>query len=153
MNPNSTKLFGKYRAQVLNITDPEMRGRILVKSPKVLNNHELGWAESCFMPGQFFLPRKQDYVWIEFEEGDVHKPIWMGIMPTRAYVRDFIMREAPYHIDKGYVVVHGGVVDILGDSVDVIANNRIGVTAGNKVDVKGTELVNNNYWSKDRDTY
>lgn len=85
------KYWGKYRAEVKDINDPEMRGRVLVKCEKLMpDNPELGWAESCFMPGQFFLPRKGDYVWIEFEEGDINLPVWVGIMPTREYVKSYL---------------------------------------------------------------
>lgn len=88
------KLWGKYRAEVLDINDPEMRGRVKVKCESVLpDKPELGWAESCFMPGEFNLPRKGDTVWIEFEEGDIALPIWVGIMPTRKYVKEFLFSE------------------------------------------------------------
>lgn len=85
------KLYGKYRAEVLKVDDPERRGRVLVKSESLMpDKPELGWAESCFMPGQFFLPRKGDYVWIEFENGEIDLPIWVGIMPTRDYVKNYL---------------------------------------------------------------
>lgn len=90
----SEELWGKYRAEVLDINDPEMRGRVKVKCEAVMPDApELGWAESCFMPGMFFLPRKGDFVWIEFEEGDVTLPVWVGIMPTREYVKKFLFKE------------------------------------------------------------
>ena len=88
------QLWGKYRAEVLDIKDPEMRGRIKVKCERLLpDKPELGWAESCFMPGEFNLPRKGDFVWIEFENGDIALPIWVGIMPTRKYVKEYLFEE------------------------------------------------------------
>lgn len=87
----SDKFYGKYRAQVVDVDDPKKRGRILVSSESILPSiAELGWAESCLPPGTFFLPRKGDFVWIEFEEGDVTLPIWVGIMPTREYVKSYL---------------------------------------------------------------
>lgn len=121
MSKTGTQLFGKYRAQVVDIKDPEKRGRVLVKSPKVLNNHQLGWAESCFMPGHFFLPRKNDWVWIEFEDGDVHKPIWVGIMPTRAYVRDYLLSQSSYPTTKSVVTNPNGDLNV---SASELINNR-----------------------------
>lgn len=97
------KLWGKYRAEVLDIDDEEMRGRVLVKCETLMpDKPELGWAESCFMPGHFFLPRKGDFVWIEFEEGDIDLPIWVGIMPTRKYVKEFLFEKYSdrTHYDK-----------------------------------------------------
>jgi Type VI secretion system/phage-baseplate injector OB domain len=107
-------LLGKFRAQVINNKDPEMRGRLLVKSPRVLNNHELGWAESCLPPGYFTLPRKLDWVWIEFEEGDVNKPIWVGIMPTRAYTRDYLLRTSSYPLTTMALSNPLGNVEVIG---------------------------------------
>lgn len=84
-------LTGKYRGIVENVLDPQMRGRVLVKVPSLMDIHEVGWAESCFMPGEFNLPRVKDFVWVEFEEGDIQKPIWVGIMPTRDYVKSYLL--------------------------------------------------------------
>lgn len=85
------KFWGKYRAEVLDNNDPKKRGRVKVKCERLMPGRpELGWAESCFMPGHFFIPRKGDYVWIEFEEGDIHLPVWVGIMPTRKYVKEYL---------------------------------------------------------------
>jgi hypothetical protein len=150
-NKNSTtKLYGKYRAIVLDINDPEMRGRVLVQCPKLSNKSALGWAESCFPPGMFFLPKKSDFVWIEFEEGDIHKPVWVGIMPTRNYVRDYLQRGyAGYWLDGAVITYSQGDLNISA-SRDLInrANNNIDLWATNTVDVKGTYLQNNNGWSK-----
>lgn len=88
------RLWGKYRAEVIDINDPHMRGRVKVKCERLLpDKSELGWAESCFMPGEFNLPRKGDHVWLEFEDGDISLPIWVGIMPTRQYVKEFLFKE------------------------------------------------------------
>jgi hypothetical protein len=90
MNENpivKEKLIGKFRAEVYDEYDPEKRGRIKVICKRVNGDIPLPWAESCMLPGLFFLPNKKDYVWIEFEEGDIDKPIWVGIMPTKEYVR------------------------------------------------------------------
>lgn len=90
------KLWGKYRAEVLKIDDPEKRGRVLVKCPSVLPDTELGWADSCFPPGIFDIPNKGDLVWIEFENGDINFPIWVGIMPTKEYVKSKFFPSESY---------------------------------------------------------
>ena len=77
------KFFGKYRAIVTDVKDPENKGRIKVKCPKVLGEYSSHWCMPC-VPyavdngGIFFLPELQEVVWIEFEEGDPDKPIWVG---------------------------------------------------------------------------
>ena len=87
----ASKFYGKYRAEVTNVYDDkiidnrgkENRGRIRVKCPKVLGEYESNWCEPCFSYcfddyGDFFLPEKGDTVWVEFEEGNPNKPIWVG---------------------------------------------------------------------------
>lgn len=78
-----SKFYGKYRALVSNIKDPESRGRIKVKCPKVYGDYESPWCLPCSPSayddsGFFFIPPKNETVWVEFEEGDSQFPIWTG---------------------------------------------------------------------------
>jgi uncharacterized protein involved in type VI secretion and phage assembly len=75
--------YGKYRATVTDIKDPETMGRVKAKVPDVFGDDESGWA----MPGAAFsgngvgffaLPTVGAGVWIEFEHGDPDYPIWSG---------------------------------------------------------------------------
>lgn len=75
--------FGKYRAKVHSVNDPEKRGRIRVLCPKTLGEAVSNWCEPCIpvaydSGGDFALPIVGETVWIEFEEGDVNKPIYVG---------------------------------------------------------------------------
>lgn len=75
--------YGKYRAQVVDVSDPEQRGRIRVMCPKVLGDAKSAWCEPCVpvagdKEGDFWLPAKGEMVWIEFEEGNPNKPIFVG---------------------------------------------------------------------------
>lgn len=75
--------YGKFRAKVVDIKDPENRGRIRVMCPKVLGSFKSAWCEPCVpvaydFGGDFALPKINEFVWIEFEEGDVNKPIYIG---------------------------------------------------------------------------
>lgn len=74
---------GKFRAKVVDINDPEQRGRIKVMCPKVLGNYASNWCEPCSPfaydgGGYMSLPKVDDTVWIEFEESDQNKPVWVG---------------------------------------------------------------------------
>lgn len=102
--------YGKYRALVTNIEDPEERGRIKVSCPKIYGDYDSAWCLPC-IPYPFFessivegenheidtpeeeeeeenteleteivraTPKIGDPIWIEFEEGDTNKPIWVG---------------------------------------------------------------------------
>lgn len=78
-----TEYFGKYRAKVVDIRDPEQRGRIRVMCPKVLGNAKSAWCEPCIpvaydFGGDFALPKIGEFVWVEFEAGDANKPIYIG---------------------------------------------------------------------------
>lgn len=75
--------FGKYRARVTDINDPEKRGRIRVQCPSVIGTGKSPWCEVCSPVayeggGDFCLPKVGDTVWVEFEEGNPNKPIWVG---------------------------------------------------------------------------
>lgn len=75
--------FGKYRAKVVDIRDPEQRGRIRVMCPKVLGNAKSAWCEPCIpiaydLGGDFALPKVGEFVWVEFEAGNPNKPIYTG---------------------------------------------------------------------------
>lgn len=77
--------YGKYRGLVVDNEDPEQLGRLKVKVPSVLGNEIVtGWALPCtpyggdFNQGMLFIPEVGAGVWIEFEEGDLEFPIWVG---------------------------------------------------------------------------
>lgn len=75
--------YGKYRAKVVDIADPQKRGRIRVHCPKVLDEAKSAWCETCVPvagdnEGDFCLPAVGETVWIEFEEGDANRPILSG---------------------------------------------------------------------------
>ena len=78
-----TEWFGKYRAIVADVNDPERRGRIRVRCPKVLGDYISAWCEPCIpyatdFAGDFYVPPVNEAIWVEFEEGDPNKPIWNG---------------------------------------------------------------------------
>jgi len=78
-----TSFYGKYRAIVTDVDDPDNRGRIRASVPAILGDHPCGWA----MPaapfagdghGFLMLPKIGSGVWIEFEAGQLDSPIWSG---------------------------------------------------------------------------
>lgn len=79
------RFYGKYRGFVVDNADPEQLGRLKVKVPSILGNDVVtGWAVPC-MPyggdanlGFLFIPEVNAGVWVEFEEGDLEFPIWVG---------------------------------------------------------------------------
>lgn len=79
----SKQYFGKYRAQVVDSEDPKKRGRIRVLCPATLGDSKSNWCNPCIpvtyeKGGDFAIPKVGETVWIEFEGGDVNKPLYVG---------------------------------------------------------------------------
>jgi len=78
------RYYGKYRGYVEDNADPEKLGRLKVKVPGLLGDDVLVWATPCVPyggnpdQGFLFIPEKKAGVWIEFEQGDIDFPIWVG---------------------------------------------------------------------------
>lgn len=78
------RYYGKYRGFVSDNEDPQGLGRIKVKVPSVLGSEVSPWALPCAPfgggPGHgwFAVPEVDAQVWVEFEEGDLRRPIWTG---------------------------------------------------------------------------
>ena len=78
-----TRYFGKYRGLVTDNDDPRSLARVRARVPEVLGEVETGWALPCAPysgdgSGVFTVPEPGAGVWIEFEAGDVSRPIWSG---------------------------------------------------------------------------
>jgi uncharacterized protein involved in type VI secretion and phage assembly len=76
--------FGKYRGKVTRVNDPLKLGRITAKVPEIFGEEEvISWALPAVpfagkKHGLVLLPEVDDGVWIEFEAGDINRPIWTG---------------------------------------------------------------------------
>ena len=85
----SKKIFGKYRGTVLQNLDPMAIGRLQVTVPDVSGLAASEWAMPCFAcagphMGVWALPPIGAGVWVEFEQGDLTRPIWTGCWYARA---------------------------------------------------------------------
>ena len=75
--------YGKYRGLVTENEDPSGLGRLKARVPEVLGDVDSGWALPS-VPyagdgvGAHLIPPAGAGVWIEFEAGDVSRPIWTG---------------------------------------------------------------------------
>jgi uncharacterized protein involved in type VI secretion and phage assembly len=77
------RYYGKYRATVVNNVDPMQIGRIQAIVPDVSGVAPTSWAMPCLPvaginTGVFTVPQIGSGVWIEFEQGDPDRPIWVG---------------------------------------------------------------------------
>lgn len=79
------RYYGKYRGFVHRTDDPLNLGRIQAIVPRLFDETTpTGWAAPCTPyagPDQGFytVPEPGSAVWIEFEEGDLSRPIWSGM--------------------------------------------------------------------------
>lgn len=74
------KIDGIWRAKVIDDKDPYKQGRIKVRVYPLMDSikdEDLPWAEPCWM-GFCYIPPKESWVWVMFQEGDVHRPVWLG---------------------------------------------------------------------------
>ena len=79
----SEKFFGKYRGVVINNVDPQQIGRIQIQVRNLPDGISPTWAMPCApvnLPRKIggAIPKIGAGVWIEFEQGDLNHPIWIG---------------------------------------------------------------------------
>ena len=79
------RVFGKYRGLVVDNADPQKLGRLKVRVPSLLGDQVVtGWATPCTPyggadnQGMLMIPDVGAGVWVEFEEGNLEHPIWVG---------------------------------------------------------------------------
>ncbi len=93
------KLFGKYRGKVTKNQDPLNQGRIQVQVAAISEDIKNLWAMPCTPyagkdVGFFTIPPQDANVWVEFEGGDLRRPIWSGCfwgeneLPQKARVKE-----------------------------------------------------------------
>jgi uncharacterized protein involved in type VI secretion and phage assembly len=77
------RYLGKYRGTVVANVDPMQIGRIMALVPDVSGLVPSSWAMPCvpvagINTGVFAVPQLGSGVWIEYEQGDADRPIWVG---------------------------------------------------------------------------
>src|SRR3982750_1346474 len=78
----SNALLGKFRGKVVNNIDPMQIGRVQVVVPE-LDGFPPAWAMPCLPAagvngGMFAMPSLGSAIWVEFEQGDRNRPIWVS---------------------------------------------------------------------------
>jgi hypothetical protein len=69
---------GVHRASVVDALDPQQANRLQVTVPSVTYS-ELLWATPSPAVGAN-LPNLGDEVWVQFEGGDLHYAVWIGVI-------------------------------------------------------------------------
>lgn len=116
-----TTYYGKYRAKVVDVKDPQNRGRIRVMCPKVLGEAKSSWCEPCVpvaydKGGDFAIPKVGEFVWVEFEEGDCNKPIYTGGLWSKDK-----SPSSSYDVETRLITWGSCKITMTKDSVNIIA--------------------------------
>jgi uncharacterized protein involved in type VI secretion and phage assembly len=96
-------LFGKHRGTVVNNIDPMQIGRVQVSVPDVTGLAQNIWAMPCVPvagvnSGIYVVPANGSAVWVEFEQGNRDRAIWVGGFWRSA-------ADVPAHLGAASVVV------------------------------------------------
>lgn len=143
------KYIGKYRAIVCDNQDPKNMGRIRVCCPKVYGDFISNWCTPCIPyltegEGMFRLPRVNDAVWIEFEECDPNKPIWIGSWCTpnnTPYILDTpVEGELLIKINNNIVKLSEDQITLTRGKNEIILDNS-SITLHGNVNIKGNLTV------------
>jgi uncharacterized protein involved in type VI secretion and phage assembly len=153
--------FGKYRGIVVDNKDPLKLGRLKLHVPSLFTDDPSGtqsneavtdWALPCVPyggiseQGLFFVPDQGANVWVEFEEGRLDSPIWVGTFwlapnntaqtPTEAKAAD-----APTH--RVIKTTSGHVIDLSDVSGTETITIRHMSNSMVYLDEKGSVLIHN----------
>jgi uncharacterized protein involved in type VI secretion and phage assembly len=79
------RYYGVVPALVTNNKDPDGHGRIKVRFPWLTPDDETDWIRMATLMagmkrGTYFLPEVGDEVLVAFEQGEVHRPLCIGVM-------------------------------------------------------------------------
>lgn len=106
-----SQYYGKYRGVVIANDDPEQLGRLRVWVPSLFPREGdatpddpedpcvTDWAWPCLPfggvnSGLFFVPEVGSKVWVEFEEGNLDAPLWVGAFWSKPGASNEIPAEA-----------------------------------------------------------
>jgi hypothetical protein len=101
---------GPIRAVVEDGDDPLRRGRLLVSAPSA--GITRAWAEACLPPVPVALvaiPAPGSTVWVELEDGDRARPVWVGVTwdavpsaaPRITSASSLTLRSPVVHVESG----------------------------------------------------
>ena len=149
---HTTRYLGRYRGEVLDVEDPKSIGRVKVKVPEVLGDVDSGWALPAFAvsgdgSGIYAVPPVGAGVWVEFEAGDLSRPVWVGGwhkdggLPKDATPKKFVLQTPGGHtltLDDD-----GGKVEIKesGGNTITMDSNGIELKAGGQKVLIGSSSV------------
>ena len=142
------RYYGKYRGTVINNIDALNQGRILAQVPAVSNVIPTTWALPCLpfagtLSGFFVLPAIDSAVWIEFEGGDIRKPIWTGGFWAEAQIPPLAL-AAPPALQSLVIQTTAGNTLLVSDVPGPTGGILLQTAAGAFISVSDTGIIINN---------
>ena len=146
------RFYGKYRGIVFDNQDPLRLGRLQAMIPEVLGEIPSGWASPCTpyagtLAGFYAVPLPGAGVWMEFEAGDLSRPIWVGgwwatgELPPKPAGEPAMTTSKVLRSDTGFTVVLDDAAQHVVIS-DVAGSNQVEVSlASGTVTLKGLSRV------------
>lgn len=130
------KIYGKYPGKVVENQPQEgaekFQGEIKVEVSLIRDENRKSievWAKPCFHPGFFFMPEKEDRVWIEFIGGDINFPIWSGVWYLQGKTPKTVDTQSPVTENKVIRTASGQVMELDDDGGKIVIldknNNRV----------------------------
>ena len=146
------RYLGRFRGEVLDVEDPKSIGRIKVKVPEVLGDVDSGWALPAFAAtgdgsGIFAVPPVGAGVWVEFEAGDLARPVWVGgwyaegSIPDKAGPKLFVVQTPGGHVvtldDDGEKIE---IKESGGNSIVMDSDGIVLKVGGKKVEITSSAV-------------
>jgi uncharacterized protein involved in type VI secretion and phage assembly len=142
------RYYGKYRGTVIDNVDPLNQGRLMVQVAGLSNIFPSTWALPCLpfagvLSGFFVLPALDSAVWVEFEGGDIRKPIWTGCfwaenqIPALALAAPPALQQLVIQTTEGNTLL---VSDVPGPAGGILLQT----SAGAFISVSDTGIIINN---------
>lgn len=100
-------------------------------------------AKPSFLPGFFFIPEKDEHVWVEFVAGDIDFPIWTGRWYPDTKSPGTVTNERPTRFQKVIRTASGHVVQLDDTEGKEAVTVRHKGGAQIKVDQDGSVLIAN----------
>lgn len=153
--PHAGRVYGRRKARVMNVDDPEQRGRVKVFIPGLMTgpatdvNQQTDWADPVMLMGEhpddvevgtFVVPPVNTYVWVEFQQGHFDFPIYHGGFWRRNKEIPSLARGADDGSNIGPTTVGPATVPMTTAGMSGYPKNRMMRTpAGHIIEVDDTD--------------
>jgi Type VI secretion system/phage-baseplate injector OB domain len=148
VTPSTTRYYGKYRGVVVNNIDPLQIGRVQVSVPDI-GPIPSSWALPCLPAsgintGVFTVPQVGAGVWVEFEQGDVDHPIWVGGYWGSAAETPVMAKTVPPGVNGVTIQTTLGNSIVVSDVPGPTGGIRMTTTTGAMISVSDVGIVISN---------